>query len=111
MENRWAARTPVRLSVDLHCRDIEVVNCSTRDISLNGAYIEVKQLQPDADSKVDLVFRLGQPGEYTRYRVPGKVVRSDGEGIGVMFDEVDASSFRSLREILHFSQPAGTAAS
>lgn len=105
MENRWAARTPARLSVDLHCQDIEVMNCFTRDVSLNGAYIEVRQLQPDHGSKVELVFRLGNPGECTKYRVPAKVARSDGEGLGLMFDDMDATSFRSLREILHFSHP------
>lgn len=101
MENRWASRSPIRLSVDLHCQGIEVMDCSTRDISLHGAYIEVRQLQPDRDACVDLVFRLGKPGDHAKYRVPGKIARSDGEGVGIVFDEMDASSFRTLREVLH----------
>jgi hypothetical protein len=101
MEKRWAARRPVQISVDLRYRDIEVVNCQTRDISLNGAFVEVHQLQPTVSAPIDLVFRLGQPGQYTKYKVPGKVARATGEGIGVMFEELDISSFRSLREVLH----------
>ncbi len=108
MENRWAARTPVKLSVDVHCQDIEVMNCCTRDISLHGAYIEVLRLRPDRNAIVELVFRLGKPGENIKYRVPGKVARSDGEGVGIIFDEMDAASFRTLREVLHSSNSAAT---
>ena len=100
MEKRWAARRPVKISVDLRYKDMEVVNCQTRDISLNGAFIEVHQLQPTVDAPIDLIFRLGDPGRYTKYKVPGKVARATGEGIGVMFEELDISSFRSLREII-----------
>ena len=100
MEKRWTIRTPARLNVDLHYKDLEVVNCRTRDISLSGAYVEVEQLQPSVDMPIDLVFKFGEVGHYTKYRVPAKVVRSDGSGIGIMFKDIDVSSFRSLREVL-----------
>lgn len=100
MEKRWAARRPVQIRVELRYKDMELVNCRTRDISLNGAFVEVQEMQPAVSAPVELVFRLGEPGQYTRYKVPAKVARSTGEGIGVMFEELDVSSFRSLREVL-----------
>ncbi len=100
MEKRWTIRTPANLSVDLLYKDLEVVSCRTRDISLSGAYVEVQQLQPMPDMPIDLVFKFGEIGDLTRYRVPGKVIRTDGEGIGIMFKDIDVSSFRSLREVL-----------
>jgi len=101
MEKRWAARRPVHVSVDLQYKDVEVVDCQTRDISLNGAFVEVKQLQPTVNANIDLVFRLGDPGHYTKYKVPGKVARLTGDGIGVTFGETNISSFRSLRQLLN----------
>ncbi len=100
MEKRWTTRTPASLNVDLMYRDFEVVNCRTRDISLSGAYVEMQQLQPTPDMPIELIFKFGEIGNFTRYRVPAKVVRADGEGVGVMFKDVDISSFRSLREVL-----------
>jgi hypothetical protein len=100
MEKRWTIRTPARLNVDLHYKDLEVVNCRTRDISLSGAYVEMEQLQPGVDMPIELVFKFGVVGHYTKYRVPAKVVRADGAGIGIMFKDIDVSSFRSLREVL-----------
>ena len=100
MEKRWAVRRPLRISVDIRYRDMEVINCQTRDVSLNGAFVELEHLQPSLDTAVDLVFRLGEPGQFTKYKVPAKVARATGEGIGVMFDEMDISSFRTLREVL-----------
>ena len=100
MEKRWAARRDVQISVDLKCKDVEVVNCQTRDVSLSGAFVHVQQLQPPIDAPVELLFRLGEPGRYTKYKVQAKVARATGDGVGVMFEELDVSSFRSLREVL-----------
>ncbi len=100
MEKRWTVRTPVRLNVDLLYKDLEVVNCRTRDISLSGVYVELEQLQPGQDVPVELVFKFGEAGSYTRYRVPARVARADGVGVGLMFRDIDASSFRALREVL-----------
>jgi hypothetical protein len=101
MDKRWAVRRPLKINVDLRYRDMEVMNCQTRDVSLNGAFVELEQLQPAVDTAVDLVFRLGGTGQYTKYKVPSKVARATGEGIGVMFDEMDISSFRTLRQVLN----------
>ena len=100
MEKRWTIRTPANLSVDLLYKDLEVVNCRTKDISLSGAYVEAQQLQPTSDMPIELVFKFGEIGSYTKYRVFAKVVRTDGIGIGIMFKDIDVSSFRSLREVL-----------
>jgi len=100
MEKRWAARRDVQISVDLKCKDVEVVNCLTRDVSLSGAFVQVHQLQPPLDAPVELLFRLGGSGRQTKYKVQAKVARATGDGVGVMFEELDVSSFRSLREVL-----------
>ena len=100
MEKRWTTRTSANLCVDLMYKDLELVNCRTRDISLSGAYVEIQQLQPAPDTSIDLVFKFGEIGSFQKYRVPAKVIRNDGEGVGIMFKDIDVTTFRSLREVL-----------
>ncbi len=100
MEKRWATRRPVHIRVDVHYKDMEIVNCQTRDVSLNGAFVEIKQVQPVTNAPVDLLFRVGDASRFTKYKVQGKVARTAGDGIGVIFNEQGISSFRTLRQLL-----------
>lgn len=100
MERRWTTRTPARLNVDLYFQSMEVVNCQTRDVSFGGVFLELYQWVPPMEASVDLVFRLGEANNYRKYRIPAKVVRATGEGVGIMFRDFDAAAFRSLREVL-----------
>lgn len=101
MEKRWAKRRSVQISVNVRYRDMEIVNCLTRDVGLNGAFVEVKQIQPVINAPVDLLFRMGDDSRLTKYKVQGKVARTAGDGIGVVFNEQGISSFRTLREVLY----------
>lgn len=100
MERRWTTRTPARLNVDLYFQSMEVVNCQTRDVSFGGVFLEMNQWLPPVDAAIDLVFRLGDAGNYRKYRIPAKVVRTTPDGVGIMFRDFDAAAFRSLREVL-----------
>jgi hypothetical protein len=100
MERRWTTRMPAKLNVDLYFQSMEVVNCQTRDVSFGGVFLELHQWVPPMEASVELVFRLGEANNYRKYRIPAKVVRSTGEGVGIMFRDFDAAAFRSLREVL-----------
>lgn len=100
MERRWTERSLARLDVELHSSDEDIAMCMTRDISFGGAFVEMKAERPELDSKLDLVFKLRENEQNTKYRVHAKVVRMTDDGFGVMFNNFDASAFRSLREVL-----------
>lgn len=104
MERRWTGRTRIRLPVDV-C-DQGVVNGSyhTRDISLGGVFVEIPMVQYVADTYLDLHFKLGENGHYTKHRIKGKVVRITAEGVGLTFKEFDAVAFRSLQEVVRLKE-------
>ncbi len=90
-----------QLDVDLMEEEHLVARSFTRDISFGGAFVAMKGIpRPALDSKLDLVFKLGDDAHTTKYRVHARVVRETDDGIGLMFKDFDASAFRSLRELL-----------
>lgn len=104
MERRWTERTRIRLPVDV-C-DHGVVNGSyhTRDVSLGGVFVEMPMTKNMVDSYLDLHFKLGENGQYTKHRITGKVVRVTAEGVGLTFKEFDAVAFRSLQEVVRLKE-------
>ena len=59
--------------------------CSLRDISLGGAYIETEQPVKDGQK---IVLTLSSPELESSCAIIGQVVRRDKNGIGVRFEEV-----------------------
>ncbi|MEK7323017.1 MAG: PilZ domain-containing protein [Pseudomonadota bacterium] len=107
MERRWTTRTRVNLPVELLQAGTHTEGCRTRDVGLGGVYLEVpSNVKLFAESHVELIFRMGEGGELTKHRVKARVVRVGDAGAGMMFRDFDASTFRSLQEILRFREDA-----
>lgn len=106
MEQRWSTRTPVKLNVDVAYDDKEVEDCVTRDIGMGGVFLEMAQLVPATDTMVELTFKVGPTDRRTRHKLKAKVVRAASDGIGLMFRDFDAGSFRALQEVLRYTQGA-----
>ncbi len=103
MEQRWSPRTRADLDVDLSFRGEILSNCKVRDIGMGGLFIEVKKEFP-RDTVVELKFKLKSAGQDTRHRLRATVARSSDNGLGMMFCDFDAGTFRSLQEVLHYVQ-------
>lgn len=103
MEQRWSPRTRADLDVDLSFRGEILSNCKVRDIGMGGLFIEVKKEFP-RDTVVELKFNLKADGQDTRHRLRATVARASDNGLGMMFCDFDAGTFRSLQEVLHYVQ-------
>ncbi len=109
MERRWTTRTRVNLPVELLQAGTHTEGCRTRDVGLGGVYLEVPPtVKLFAESHVELIFKMGEGGELTKHRVKARVVRVGDSGAGMMFRDFDASTFRSLQEILRFREEAAS---
>ena len=103
MERRWTTRAQVSLLQS----GTHTEGCRTRDVGLGGVYIELPpNLKLFAESHVELIFRLGEGSEITKHRVKARVVRVGDTGAGMMFRDFDATTFRSLQEILRTREGA-----
>ena len=106
MEQRWSTRTPVKLDVDMAYDDKELEDCSTRDIGMGGVFLEAGSSLPSVDTMVELVFKVGPSDKRTKHKIKAKVVRVADDGVGLMFRDFDAGSFRALQEVLRYTQGA-----
>ncbi len=103
MERRWTTRAEVHLPVDLACAGAHSPGCRTRDIGLGGVFVELPaDISLPADEQVELTFRLGNGENITRHRIRARVVRVTTQGVGMVFRDFDATTFRSLQEVLRY---------
>ncbi len=109
MERRWTTRARVNLPVELLQAGTHTEGCHTVDVGLGGVYLEVPpNVRLFAESHVELIFKLNDGTEVTKHRVKARVVRVGDTGAGMMFRDFDATTFRSLQEILRTREGAVT---
>ena len=104
MDQRWSTRTPVVMDVDLLFNGQEVA-CKTRNVSLGGVFLELSPTAP-LDALVELTFKLGAGERRTKHKMKAKVVHAEADGMGLMFRDFDAASFRALQEVVRYTQSA-----
>jgi len=103
MEHRWSPRTRADLDVDLSFRGEIISRCKVRDIGMGGLFVEVDREFP-RDTVVELKFKVVTDDQETKHRIRATVARSCESGLGMMFCDFDAGTFRSLQEVLHYAQ-------
>lgn len=108
MEQRWSTRTPVTMDVDL-IYDGEEIACKTRNVSLGGVFLDASPVAP-VDAVVELTFKLGVGERRTKHKMKARVVYAASGGMGLMFRDFDSASFRSLQELVRYTQSAAGAA-
>ena len=98
MEKRWSLRKPIRLDVVLHHDGAGMLRCKTRDISLEGMFIEAENPVLPVDDPVYLDFILQNDSDNKLHHIRAKVVRVTDKGMGVMFREFNPSISHFLRD-------------
>jgi hypothetical protein len=98
MEKRWSMRKPITLDVVLHHGTVGVMKCKTRDISLEGMFIETDRPLLPIDDPIHLDFIL-QNDNNKLHHIRAKVVRTSDTGMGVMFREFNPRVSQFLRDV------------
>ena len=99
MEKRWSLRKPIKLDVLLHHDAAGVMKCITRDISLEGMFIETDRPTLPIDDPVYLDFILQNDDNNKLHHIRAKVVRTSETGMGVMFREFNPRISQFLRDV------------
>jgi hypothetical protein len=69
----------------------------SRNVSLNGIYIETPQrLDVDSTCYIEVLV-----DPYIKLKIKGKVVRFDKEGLGIHFEEMEHDVFFHLKSIMY----------
>jgi hypothetical protein len=100
-ERRDSQRVPVALDAVLNYQ-AQVMICTIRDISLNGAFIEgTPDGLPYFNAPVELGLTLTSAGETKQHRIPAKIRRIANNGVGLTFGDVGMDAYFSLVNLVY----------
>lgn len=100
VEHRWSSRKELNLDVNLHYPPIGQINGHTRNISLEGMFIDLHGVKIPPKSRLEITFNTEKNGATTEHRVPAYVVHETSNGIGLMLQHVGYQEFDALRQML-----------
>ncbi len=101
-EQRRNTRVDFQTSVDFDCGDKSFAACETRDLSLKGVFLAGIS-GPAPGDMCDLTVHLSGGSSDLKFRVKGEVVRVEGDGVGIIFTEIDLDSFYHLKNIVYYN--------
>ena len=105
-ERRDTPRIPITLDAVLHYNNQSFHHSLTRDISLDGAFVET----PTGLSKkgnIELAIQLPTEGKQQYHRFQAQVVRVADGGAGLVFDKVDTDAYAALLDLVFSRQGRG----
>lgn len=101
MEHRWSTRKPIKANAIVESPNRGKICATLRDVSLGGALVETDIENLPINTPVSVAFRL-LPGDHGGdYRLHATVVRHQGGGAGLLFQDLDIDTIRSLRATLY----------
>ncbi|MGD8842824.1 MAG: PilZ domain-containing protein [Gammaproteobacteria bacterium] len=100
LEHRWSPRKNINIDVDLHYPPIGLISGRTRNISLEGMFVELDGVTIPPQARLEISFTAHSHGTAFKYRLPAYVVHGSNRGIGVMLQHSGYREFDALRQML-----------
>ena len=100
---RSCIRKPLDLHVDIYQSDEHLCHSQTRDISLDGAFIETCTSELCPDTMLDVRIHV-HDNERNPLCLKARVVRSTNQGVGVQFDYGNQEYRRLLNIISTYAE-------
>jgi hypothetical protein len=101
MEQRWSLRKPATFEVQVSHKCYPVVRGRSRNISLEGLFIETGIVILPVGCCIDVEFGLMTGGVVERVRMPAVVVHRAEDGCGIAFHAFNTHVFRSIERMLY----------
>ncbi len=101
MEHRWSVRKPVNVGVALRRQGSNFKRFKTRDIGMEGVFVESGPDSWPEDTFLELELPLYENSKQTRHRVPVVVVHRSQNGMGLMFCVFDQPLFKAIEYLLY----------
>jgi hypothetical protein len=108
-ERRWCVRKAIIMAVTLHHQGRQLSNCKTRDIGVEGIFIETDTAAMDVHDVLEVSLPTSVIGAGQCRRIPAMAVHKRGNGVGLMFCSFDQRLYECLCGLIE-SLPASHAA-
>lgn len=106
-ERRDTPRIPISLDAVLQFRDQNYRRSITRDISLDGAFVEARNSSLTRKDRLDLSIKLPIDGESRYHQFHAQVVRVTDTGAALAFDKTDSQAYEALLDLVFSRQGRG----
>lgn len=101
---REFTRIPLQRPAELLVEGQVIVRCMTRDLSLNGVYLDAPTpLKVGTECRLTIAF--GDTAEAGSVTVNGHIARSEGEGTAIAFVAIKLEDYHRLRELVLYNAP------
>ena len=101
MEQRWTERIPMAVDVMVNYPSLGLVRGKSKDISLDGMFVETGAIALAADNPLSVTFVLPQDKSNQQYELRAQVVYSCSRGAALVFRGLDVSVISQLRKSLY----------
>lgn len=106
-EQRWSQRKPLHMPVRLHYDPVGDIEGTTRDISLEGMFVETGGIRIPPKSQIEVCFETEDNGRRVEHRVPAVAIHGSSDGVGLMLHHVDYENFYALRRLITSGETDG----
>jgi len=103
MEHRWSERRLLAADAIVEGPGLGRIPVTLCNVSIGGALVETGEAVLPPDVLVSIAFNLSAEDHRGDYRLHAVVVRSDTTGAGLLFQDLDIETIRSLRAALYGS--------
>jgi c-di-GMP-binding flagellar brake protein YcgR len=103
-ERRDTQRVAIALEAILHYHDRDFLHAVTRDISLDGVFVQAPVASLRA-GPTDIAIRLPADNGPKFHRFRAQVVHSGRRGAGFAFDSVETDAYEALLRLIFSRQP------
>jgi hypothetical protein len=101
VEHRWSNRKEVTLDIHLYYPPVGMVIGKTRNISLEGMFVELKGITIPPLVRLEVSFSTAANGRQIEHRLPAQVIHSSEGGVGLMLQHAGHGAFGALRYMLN----------
>ncbi len=101
VEHRWSSRKEINLDVNLYYPPVGMINGKTRNVSLEGMYVDIEGVSIPAQARLEICFTADIRGKPVQHRLPAYVVHGKSGGIGLMLQHIGYREFDALRYMLN----------
>ncbi len=98
---RLGPRKQVTLEVLVSDRKRGAKSCQTRDISLDGAFIETQDVTLKKNANIELILKIPSSRGPTDHPVQAKVTSVEKHGATVIFRNLEEQTYSALVDLLY----------
>lgn len=103
-ERRDAPRIPYALDAVITGGGCRALPCRTRDISVNGVFVQFRGAQPNPTGPIELMVKMPSATARPMRRFHAQIVHTSAEGAGLLFDQTNADGYVPLIKLV-FAKP------